>query len=134
MAAGGLAAAGIERVLTGTLYVALFSDELDLVAETGSELTDANYARVSCASWATSSGAGYVQVANDAAVVFPVFAGDTDEKEAVSWGLYTAASGGDLLAGGLVRNVGGDAEPGAINGGDQFRFDLGSLRIRTVTT
>lgn len=83
----------------------------------GTEVTGGSYARVTGASKFGTPSAG--SVANTVAVTFPT--ATADWGAVVSFGIYSASSGGTLLAWGTVTKT--------IQNGDTASFAIGQLTI-----
>lgn len=126
----GLGATALEALLPSgsDVYVALYADELVLSTETGTELTDANYARVAFQDWKTVVGASSVTRTNNTAIVFPAFDGKVESIR--WWGIWDDSVGGNLLAAGPVTSGGLPADVQA-GPGDEFRFNAEALSITT---
>lgn len=88
-------------------YVGLFTSMPTRAGVGGTEASGSGYARVSHASWRSSVHAGFVARRHNNGEVR--FAALTDDLTVVGWGAWNAASGGTLLAFGLLRNEDGDA-------------------------
>ncbi|RTL04393.1 MAG: hypothetical protein EKK62_16495 [Acidimicrobiia bacterium] len=124
----GLGATGLERVLpVGTdVYVALYSTEVVITTESGTEVSDSGYARVAFDDWKTVVGASSIRRTNNTAIVFPAA---VDGKVTVRWwAIWDADIGGNLIAAGPIM-VGGNITEEEIGPGDQFRFDAETLSI-----
>lgn len=126
----GLGATALEALLPSgsDVYVALYADELVISTETGTELTDANYARVAFQDWKTVVGASSVTRTNNTAIVFPAF--DAKVESIRWWGIWDASVGGNLLAAGPITSGGVPADVGA-GPGDQFRLNSETLYLKS---
>lgn len=102
-----------------TPYAALLTGVTDLLAGTVSETTYTSYARQAVTFGAPSTQGGKRQVANSAAVVFPVSTGGTPTITHV--GIYDAATSGNL------RKVIALASSRVINLTDPPTFAIGEL-------
>lgn len=126
----GLGQTALETVFpAGTdVYVALYSTEVDMVAETGTELTDANYARVAFNDWTTNVGVHDYARENNSAIVFAAFA--AKESDVRWWAIWDAAVGGEEVPADGPVQIGGEPATVTVEAGNQFRFNTGELRLR----
>ncbi len=127
----GLGKTALETAFpAGTdVYVALYSTEVDIVSESGTELTDSTYARVAFDDWKTVVGVHEIWRTNAKAIVFPALS--EGEKSVRWWAIWDADMGGNLLAAGPLQTSGEPTEV-AVSAGDQFRFNTEALRLRVV--
>lgn len=125
----GLGIFALEQVITGTLYVALFT-EAPNYAGGGTECSYAGYARVSHATWTTFTSPDYAERRNSLAVEFAAAADGA--KDLSYWGLFDAAVGGNLIAWGPLLDGGGVPALFTLESGDQARIVDQDLRIRVV--
>jgi hypothetical protein len=90
--------AGKTAFALPTVYVALFTAVGSDDGTGFTEVSGGAYARVATAgaTWNAASGSAPAQISNSAAVTFPL--ATADWGTAIAFGLYDAASGGNLLA------------------------------------
>ena len=100
----------------GTFYLALFTQSPD-ESGGGTEMAGGGYARQQV-SFGTPSG-GVMR--NDAAIVFPT--ATSDWGTATGWGLFDAASGGNLWWYGDIDT------PKELFAGDIYRVNVGGLSL-----
>lgn len=126
----GVSQYALEQVVTGTLYVALFTAEPNF-AGGGTECSYSTYARVSHAVWVTSVAAEYAERRNSGAITWP--APVAAKVEGVGWwGIFDAAVGGNLLAWGPFLDGGGEPTTFEVPVGDQTNIIDQDLRIRVT--
>ena len=82
----------LDDVTSTTLYMSLFVGD---PTDSGVEISGANYARVEvpATSWGTADAGA---VSNTTAITFPKATGIQSSSDVTYFGLYTAATGGDL--------------------------------------
>lgn len=103
------------------------------------EVSGGGYARKSVAStdWSTSAAgalgtASSKQVPKSGGTAISWTASGAAYGEIVAWGLYTASSGGTLVASGPLTDSGGTPTYRTINDGDTFQFDANNPIIIRV--
>lgn len=99
-----------------TVYVALFTAITDAEANSVTEVSGSSYARVAVTFGAPSNGAS----TNSAAVTFPVVT--TTAYTVVGWGIYDAATVGNLLYHGTLTSQ-------TIAVGNRAEFATGQLSV-----
>lgn len=125
----GISRYALEQTITGTLYVALFTDD-PTFAGAGVECSYAGYARTAHAAWSTyNDPAGlYAERRNTGAITWT---GPAGKLYGVGWwGLFDAASGGNLIAHGPFRDGNGAPWAFDVGGGETPRIIDGDLRVR----
>lgn len=126
-----LSPTGLELILpAGTdRWVGLLLSEPDALAGTYEEVTDSEYARVSCSTWTNvDNGDGRLARRNSGALVFNGIV-DVLSTVVTHWGIFDAGTNGNLLASGPILNSDGEAEPMTIPIDDQPRFNDGDLAL-----
>jgi hypothetical protein len=106
-------------------YIALFlGDPIGV----GAELTLTGYARVAFQDWSTSSTPTISTRSPASAIVFPTV---TQAGTADHWAIFDAPVGGNLWRSGrLLDNLGQPLTIVFTGGGDEARFDIGTLRLK----
>lgn len=108
-------------------YVALFTTLPNQDGSSGVEVTGSGYARATCSSWSMASG-NNARRQNGTAVTFAALTGAV--SGVVGWGIYDAASAGNLLAFGPVRaTASGLATTRNFIATDQPSFPAGELWV-----
>jgi len=102
-------------------HVALFVDA------GSTEVSDPTYSRVAYSSWSISGN----EASNSAEIAFPAFTGDV---LVTHFGIYDAASGGNLLAVSPITSNSGTPSPQQVNAGDVPKFLAGDLAIGLYDT
>lgn len=125
-----LAAAALELLLpeSADRYIALLTEEPDVVAGTYVEIADAAYIRKFHDAWVTEDNTdGRLRRRNNGACVFnPI---ETAAVDVTHWAIFDAEFDGNLLAFGPVLNMAGDEEPAHLEVGDEFRLNNSTLAI-----
>jgi uncharacterized protein YmfQ (DUF2313 family) len=103
-----------------TRYVALFTELPAEGGTGGTEATGGGYARVSVSAWINETIDGTLFRKNVRTVEFETQTADL--SGIVGWGVYTASSGGSLLAFGPIVDLNGDAVTETIAVSRQARF------------
>lgn len=85
-------------------YVGMFSSMPNSAGVGGTELSGSGYARVSHSSWTTAVVGHVVRRMNVGEVQFAALTGNLSAR---GWGIWDAASGGNLVAFGYIRTAGG---------------------------
>lgn len=107
-------------------YVGLFASMPNRAGEGGTECAGSGYARVSHSTWRNVTVADFVaRRANSGLITFAALTGDL---VATGWGIWDAASGGNLRAFGLLRNSDGAAQTWEFGATDTPRFLDGELQ------
>ena len=121
----------LERILPfgSNVYVALLVTPPDLFGLHEAEPIYTGYARVAHSGWTATQDSLGRYIANSSSIVFNPVAGSA--VTVYAWGIYLTSTGGSLLAGGLVRNGAGTPQPQYLGVGDQARFLIDSLKIRS---
>ena len=116
----------VKRTLLATVlpngtprYVGLFSSMPGADGVGGTELSGSGYARVSHSTWTTAVTGHVVRRMNVGAIQFPEFTGDLSAR---GFGIWDAATAGNLQAFGYIRNAGGQPVIMAFAATDEPRF------------
>ena len=91
------------------------------------EATGGSYARVANSGWTTSVSGSNTVRANTAAVTFTTLTADL--SDVLGWAVYSAVSGGNLIAFGPLHDSAGNAVTRSFLNGDTPRFSAGELEI-----
>lgn len=124
----GLSNHALALVLDGsTTYAGFFTAAPDDDGTGGTEATGSGYVRKAAPSWvnATVSDVRYRQ--NSAAIEFAALSADLEDI--VAWGIWDAVSSGNLLAWGMLLDVGGSEIAKTFTSGNQPRFITGELKV-----
>lgn len=124
-------AKGLELLLPPGVdrWVGLLLAEPDEFTGTYEEVTDSEYVRQVHSKWLTiDNGDGRAARVNDEAIVFNALV-DLDETVITHWGIFDAATDGNLLAAGPVLNGDGIPQPAVVPTNDQPRFNNGDLKL-----
>lgn len=114
-------AGGLQNSATaGSFYIALYTDD-PTDADTGTEATYTNYARVAVARSAVGWTVSGAVVSNAGIVTFPTSGGTNNTV--THFGVHTASSGGDLVHHGSL-SVGL-----LVSSGDTPKFAIGDLTV-----
>lgn len=116
----------VNTEIAGTLYAALFTTTPAADGSGGVEAADGNYARVEHAAWASATVSGVPRRSNDGTIAFPATAGAETYS---GWGLYDAATNGDLVAFGAFVDSEGDPTTVEVGAGEILRFLNGQLAV-----
>lgn len=100
-------------------YIGLFSSMPSSAGVGGTELSGSGYDRVAHSTWSTAVAGHVVRRMNVGAVQFPLLTGDLSAR---GWGAWDAASGGNLMAFGYIRNAGGQPVIMTFAANDEPRF------------
>jgi hypothetical protein len=127
--AGGFTTYVLEQQIQGTLYAALFTASPG-PGGGGTEASYAGYARVAHAAWVTEVDPDglWSERRNNGAIEWPAV---PEKVVAGWWGLFDAATLGNLLAWGAFQNGLGEPQLFELSTGEQARFIDQDLRIRT---
>jgi hypothetical protein len=107
-------------------YVGLFSGLPSTSGTGGTEATGSGYARVAHSRWAFDVTGSIIRRINVGVITFPDL---TAQLSVRGWGIWDAASGGNLLAFGLLRTGGGAPIVHTMSATDTPRFSHGELRV-----
>lgn len=121
----------LARVLPpgSTAYLALLTTAPDSSGVGEVEASYSGYARQLHTAWASHKDGDLWYQSNTGSVVFPAVTGSA--VTIYWWGIYLVSVGGDLMAAGPIRNLGGTIYPQLLGVGDQARFLDDSLKIRS---
>lgn len=131
---GGLATYGKQQALAGVLangttYYAGFLTTLP-TADDGTglvEATGSGYARLGHSAWLQVDATPTWYHVNNGAIEFAALSADLDDI--VGWGIWTAVSGGSLIAWGPLLDVGGNEITKTFTNGNQPRFVDQELKV-----
>lgn len=98
-------------------WIALFTDLPDAAGVGGTEVVGSGYARAEHAFWTTEAALNLVRRMNVGQIEFPQLTADIADK-VIGWGIYDAASLGNLILFGKTRDV--------TNKVVRFTFSLGN--------
>ena len=123
----GLAIAG--ALPNGTArYVGFFTVEPTADDGTGgTEATGSGYARKSHSAWTTTTVGEVTYGINNGAVTFTALTADLEDI--VAWGVWDAASGGNLIAFGPLLDVAGNEITQTFTSGNNPQFPDGELKV-----
>lgn len=112
-----------------TYYAALFTTAPDDGGANYVEATGSSYARVAHSAWDDDATDTVQYRINSGSVVFPELSAPL--TGIVAWGLFDAATNGNLIAFGLLYAEGDDPEPSSIDfdSGDEPEFISGNLKF-----
>jgi len=110
------------------VYVALFTSLPNSAGEGGIECAEAWYARKAHQQWvSTVIGTSVVRRSNVGAIEMAAVGGGDPDVTIVGWGVYDAATDGNLRWAGPLRDAGGVETPITLSTPDQLRWTEGEL-------
>lgn len=112
----------------GSVYIALFTTLPDAAGSGAVEASGGGYARALYAdTWVNDVDDGTTYRSNEFGIAFDVLVGTV--ADVVGWGIYDAASGGNLLAFGPMLDVDGDVITQTFSAGEIITFDPEQLSV-----
>lgn len=110
-----------------TYYVALFTGNPDATGAGAIEATGSSYARKSYSAWMDEADTAQQYRKNNGAIQFASLSGAL--TGVTGWGIYDAASSGNLIAFGNTLDVGGNVVVLNFSTGDQPQFQDQQLKF-----